>query len=64
MKFRITFHQQTYDDARSLQRRQSQDGESSRRHHHLSLSDKPGVNFINILRAAFAHADPKSVKRY
>jgi len=23
-----------------------------------------GVNFINILRAAFAHVDPKSVKRY
>ncbi len=24
----------------------------------------PGVNFINILRAAFGHVDPKSVKRY
>jgi hypothetical protein len=24
----------------------------------------PGVNFINALRAAFAHVDPKSVKRY
>jgi len=23
-----------------------------------------GVNFINILRAAFARIDPKSVKRY
>ncbi len=22
----------------------------------------PGVNFINVLQAAFAHADPKSVK--
>ncbi len=22
----------------------------------------PGVNFFNVLRAAFAHADPKSVK--
>ncbi len=24
----------------------------------------PGVNFINVLRAAFAPVDPKSVKRY
>jgi hypothetical protein len=24
----------------------------------------PGVNFTNILRTAFAHVDPKSVKRY
>ncbi len=24
----------------------------------------PGVNFINILYAAFAHSDPKRVKRY
>jgi hypothetical protein len=24
----------------------------------------PGVNFINILQAAFAALDPKSVKRY
>jgi len=24
----------------------------------------PGVNFINLLRTAFTHADPKSVKRY
>ncbi len=23
-----------------------------------------GLNFINVLRAAFAHVDPKSVKRY
>ncbi len=25
---------------------------------------KPGINFINILHAAFTHADPKSIKRY
>jgi hypothetical protein len=24
----------------------------------------PGLNFINIIRTAFAPADPKSVKRY
>jgi len=24
----------------------------------------PGVNFIKVLRTAFAHVDPKSVKRY
>jgi hypothetical protein len=24
----------------------------------------PGVNFTNIIRTAFAHVDPKSVKRY
>jgi len=24
----------------------------------------PGVNFINILQAAFTQADPKSAKRY
>jgi len=29
-----------------------------------TLDWQPGVNFINVLRAAFAHVDPKSVKRY
>ncbi len=24
----------------------------------------PGLNFIKVLRTAFAHADPESVKRY
>jgi len=30
----------------------------------LSISSLPSVNFINILRAAFAPVDPKRVKRY
>jgi hypothetical protein len=25
---------------------------------------RPGVNFINVLQAAFAHIDPKSIKRH
>jgi hypothetical protein len=29
-----------------------------------SIKTTSGVDFINILRAAFAHVDPKSVKRY
>jgi len=28
-----------------------------------NIIEKPGVNFINILRAAFAQTEPKSVKR-
>ncbi len=28
------------------------------------VEDRTGVNFIKVLRAAFAHVDPKSVKRY
>ncbi len=27
------------------------------------LCEQPGVNFINVTRAAFAHTDPKSVKK-
>ncbi len=30
----------------------------------VKLTLRPGVNFINILQAAFAPVDPKSVKRY
>jgi len=29
----------------------------------INETESPGVNFTNILRAAFAHADPKSTKR-
>ncbi len=29
---------------------------------HTPVLSKPGVNFINILRTAFVHAEPKSVK--
>ncbi len=36
---KIDVAEQVYDDARSLARRQSHDGES-RRHHHSSVSDK------------------------
>jgi len=32
--------------------------------HRTLMKFIPGVNFINILRAAFAPLDPKSVKRY
>jgi len=28
-----------------------------------AIGTSPGVNFINVLRAAFAPVDPKSVKR-
>jgi len=29
-----------------------------------NVKPRPGVNFINVLQAAFAPADPKSVKRH
>jgi len=31
--------------------------------HCLSTKTTPGVNFINILRAALAHVEPKGVKK-
>ncbi len=29
-----------------------------------NIIEKPGVNFTNVLRTAFAPVDPESVKRY
>jgi len=40
------------------------EAELNRNIHLLSDAENPGVNFINILRAAFAPVDPKRVKRY
>ncbi len=51
---------QTYDDARSLQRRQSHDGESSRRHHHSSLSDKADSTTATSTTAATANESSSS----
>ncbi len=60
VEFKVIYNKKKYDVNFPL----DSDVGALKSHLQSLIGIPPGVNFINILRAAFAAVDPKSVKRY